>query len=328
MNIIFRTLTILLLILSLSSPCPGKESQQRKLRKEGIRAYEVPIQNQSVEWLTGNFKDNYAKEYYPVNISLMMRNIIWQQRQLIKNKDAAPFKGNLRTFWYTYIKIPLARLGIQKEDHYKLMIGQFVHLVKEEDLMRYKDLGFSDVNKFSKKIGDNHHIILAAEKQGHLPFLLKMHNKYNITVIALGGQPSLLSAEYFVDDLKKRGIDIRQKFYLLTIIDYDPSGLIIRNAFIDDLRFYGIKHLEVTDLIWPNLLAPDILKMRIYPVPDPDNMKTKNQRWLDETGGIEGELYGLESEAIERDMLETLIESKIKPLIKKPRKKQKVLQKR
>ena len=310
----FYKLIFFILILSQTLFSFADEPQQRKLRSEGIREYTVPIHRQSVEWLTENFKDAYAKDY-PVNISLMIRNIIWQQRQLIVKKDLPPFKGNIRSFWYSYVKIPLARLGIQKEDHYKLMIEQFVHLVKEENLMRYKEIGFSDENEALKRIGSNYHIILFAEKQGAFSFLEEMHEKYNITIIALGGQPSLLSAEHFVDDLKRRKIDIRQKFYLFSIVDYDPSGGIIRDAFVEDLQFYGMKHLKVTDLVSPSALDPKILNLRIYPLPRPPNMKTKNQKWLDATGGIDGKLYGLESEAIPKETLEASIQSKIKKLL-------------
>jgi hypothetical protein len=328
MKKLLHIFTILLLAFYMAIPTQARESHQRKLRNEGIREYKIPIHDRSAEWLEKTFKDSYTKEGYPVNISLMMRNIIWQQRQIRKRKDTAPFKGNLRSFWYSYIKLPLVRLDVQKEDHYKLMIEQFTHLVKDKDLMRYKDIGFTDENKFSKITGENYQIILFAEKQGHYHFLVEMHNKYNITVISLGGQPSLLSAEYFVDDLKKRGINIRKKFHLFSIVDYDPSGWIIRNAFIEDLRFYGMKNLTITDLVWPELLTVEELKLRIYPVPNPDNMRTKNQKWLEATGGTEGNLLGLEADAIPYDVLETLLESKLKKLIKKLHKKQTAHRKR
>lgn len=336
MKNIFRIILALLLAFQLSVPSlvyaeipaptessagrltSGEETQQRKLRRLGIREYEVPIHEQSAEWLTKEFKDAYAIEY-PVNISRMIRNIIWQQRQLRVRKEdpLPPFEGNIRSFWYAYVKIPLARLGIQKEEHYKIMVYQFVDLVRKENLMRYKDIGFTDENKYSKKIGSNYHIILFSEKQGQFPLLVKLHEKYDITVIALGGQPSLLSAEYFVDDLRERKIDIRQKFYIFSLVDYDPSGWIIRNAFIDDLYFYGIKTTDVTDLVWPTLLEPEILRVRIYPVPNPPNMRTKNQNWLEITNGIEGQLYGIEADAFTPDFIELLLKPEIQKLLGK-----------
>ncbi len=298
-------------------------TKQRKLKKVGIQPFDVLIHKQSPEWLIEHF--NERADEYPVNLSLMIRNIIWQQRALRMTTPTSkklgklpPFMGNIRSFWYSYIKIPLSRLNIQKESHYDVMIDQFVYLVRDRNLMRYSDFGFLDHNRFSKKIGNNHHIILFAEKRGHLNFLLEMHEKYDITIISLGGQPSLLSAEYFIDDMKAKKINVRQTFHLFSLVDFDPSGWIIRNAFIKDLEFYGIKTVKVFDLIHPNLLTQKEIDLRTFPVPTPPQMHVKNENWIQATGGIldeEENLYGIEAEAIERKDIEELLYSKIKGLL-------------
>jgi hypothetical protein len=46
-------------------------------------------------------------------------------------------------------------------------------------------------------------------------------------------------------------------------------------------------------------------------------MAEKNRKWLAQTNGIDGELYGLESEAIPKETLEKLLANKIKDLLGK-----------
>ena len=174
-----------------------------------------------------------------------------------------------------------------------------------------------DDNKHRKVIGGNYHIIVFAEKEGQFPFLMRLHEKYGVTVISLGGLPSLLSVEYFVDDMKAKGIDIRQKFYLFSLVDYDPSGWMIRDTLINNLKFYGIKTVETFDLVKLDLLTEEELEKRKYPLPGHINWKTKNENWLKASGGINGELYGLETEALHPQHIENLLQEKIEPLMGK-----------
>ena len=172
-----------------------------------------------------------------------------------------------------------------------------------------------DDNKHRKTVGENYHIIVFAEKEGQFPFLMRLNQKYGVTVISLGGVPSLLSVEYFVDDLKAKGIDIRQKFYLFSLVDYDPSGSVVKNSFIDHLKVYGVKNVETFDLVRLDLLTEDQLNKRKYPLPK--GAETKNKNWLKETNGINGELYGLETEALHPKHIEELLVEKIEPLMGK-----------
>ena len=78
------------------------KTQKQRLREFGIRHYDELIHDQSKEWLIENFKQG-AKDY-PVNVALMMRNIVWQLRERIINNEKPPLKELVRTFWYMYIK--------------------------------------------------------------------------------------------------------------------------------------------------------------------------------------------------------------------------------
>jgi len=310
---------------------PKPNSLRDRLRKAGIRHYDELIHDQTEEWLIENF--NQGATDYPVNVARLMRNIVWQTRERIIKGDKPPLKELLRTFWYMYIKPTLSRAGALaiKADQYAQLIDNIVFMVKEIEVMEYKDIGFRDDNQANRKIGANANIILFSEKLGHQEFLSEIADKYNISILALGGQPSVLNAEYFVDTLKQARIGLQRSFYLFSIVDYDPSGWIIRDAFINNLKFYGIPNTRVIDLIHPDMLTPEEVKLARYRIKEPEEMHVKNKNWLkevhkrdyknqqylEETKKDKKILYGLEAESVSGKRLTQKLEEEMVPLIGK-----------
>ncbi|MBU0683370.1 MAG: hypothetical protein KJ864_03675, partial [Candidatus Omnitrophica bacterium] len=126
---------------------PKKGSLKDRLRNTGIRHYDDLIHDQSKEWLIENFSPGAT--VYPVNVARLMRNIIWQTRERTIAGEKPPLKELLRTFWYMYIKPTLSRAEAlsQETDQYAQMIATIVHMVKEIEVMEYKDIGFRDDNQ-------------------------------------------------------------------------------------------------------------------------------------------------------------------------------------
>ena len=310
---------------------PKKQSLRDRLRKAGIRHYDELIHDQTEEWLIQNFSEGATD--YPVNVARLIRNIVWQTRERIIKGEKPPLKELLRTFWYMYIKPTLSRAGaLAKEtDQYAQLIDNIVFMVKEIEVMEYKDIGFRDDNQAHRKMGANANIILFSEKLGHQEFLSDIADKYNVSILALGGQPSVLNVEYFVDTLKEAKINLQRSFYLFSIVDYDPSGWIIRDAFMDNLRFYGIPNTRVVDLIHPDMLTPEEIKFARYRIPETEAMRVKNLNWLkevhkrnyknqehlEETKKDKKILYGLEAESISGKRLTEKLEQEMVPLIGK-----------
>ena len=311
---------------------PKKQSLRDRIRKAGIRHYDELIHDQTEEWLVQNFSEGATD--YPVNVARLMRNIVWQTRERITAGEKPPLKELLRTFWYMYIKPTLSRAGALavKADQYAQLIDNIVFMVKEIAVMEYKDIGFRDDNQAHRRMGANANIILFSEKLGHQEFLSDIADKYNVSILALGGQPSVLNTEYFVDTLKQAKINLQRSFYLFSIVDYDPSGWIIRDAFMDNLRFYGIPNNRVFDLITPDMLTPEEIKLARYQIPETEAMRVKNLNWLkevhkrnyknqqyleEETKQGKKILYGLEAESISSKRLTQKIEEEMVPLIGK-----------
>jgi hypothetical protein len=311
---------------------PKKGSLRDRLRKAGIRHYDELIHDQPKEWLLKNFSQGAT--VYPINVARLMRNIVWQTRERIIKKEKPPLKELIRTFWYMYIKSTLSRAGAlaNETDQYAQLIDNIAFMVKGISVMKYKDIGFRDDNRFNRRVGANANIILFSEKLDHQDFLSEIANKYNVSILALGGQPSVLNTEYFVDTLKQARVSLQRSFYLFSIVDYDPSGWIIRDAFINNLKFYGIAHTRVIDLIHPDMLTPEEIKLARYRIKQSESMRTKNKAWLKEVHKrnyknqeyLEGEtrqgkkiLYGLEAESISGKRLTRKLEEVMVPLIGK-----------
>ena len=310
---------------------PKKDSLRARLRKAGIRSFDVLIHDQPKEWLIKNFSQGAT--VYPVNVARLMRNIVWQARERITKGEKPPLKELLRTFWYMYIKPTLSRAAAltHETDQYAQMIGNIVYMVKDIQVMKYEDIGFRDEGRAHRKVGANANIILFSEKLGHQDFLSDIASKYNISILALGGQPSVLTSEYFVNIIKNRGVNLQRSFYLFSIVDYNPSGWIIRNAFVNNLKFYGIAHTRVIDLIIPDMLTPEEIKLARCLIPESKGMHVKNKDWLKEvhkrdyknqkyledTKQGKSILYGLEAEAISAKRLEAKLNDVMVPLLGK-----------
>ena len=157
---------------------------------------------------------------------------------------------------------------------------------------------------------------MIGEKHGKYAVLEKIAKDLNCTVLTLGGQPSLLSMEYLVDDYKEKSIDIRKSMYVLFVVDYDPAGWIIRNSVIRDLKFYGIKNIQAIDIITPDILTPQEMQLAKFPLPK--SKKTINQKWLEKTNGIDGEAYGFESDSVPFERLKAKIIKAATPYVGNP----------
>lgn len=310
---------------------PKPNSQRARLRQAGIRHFDVLIHDQPKEWLIKNFSQGAT--VYPVNVARLMRNIVWQTRERIVKGEREPLKELIRTFWYMYIKPTLsrARALASETDQYAQLIDNIVSMVKEIKVLKYKDIGFRDDNQAHRKVGGNANIVLFSEKLGHQAFLSEIADKYNVSILALGGQPSVLNSEYFVDTLKKTNIKLQRSFYLFSIVDYDTSGWIIRDAFINNLKFYGIANTRVIDLIHPDMLTPEEIRLARYRIPESEAMRSKNKTWLQEVHRRDYNnqiyleeikrgkkiLYGLEAESISGKRLTKRLEQEMVPLIGK-----------
>lgn len=232
-----------------------------------------------------------------------MANFIWEYYQLMRRGLRPPVQGNIRTFWYVLKPTLSKAIPLQSEKHYAIMLNMFQRMVTRYGLFKFKDFDFNDEGEQFYQLGEKHpQIILVAEKTGHYKRLQALQKEFGMSIIGLGGMPSILTTEYFASALAQARGSSRSKpgVHVISITDFDPSGAIILKSFITQLAYEGIKHLaSVQPLLVPARFTPEEIESITEPVPfNTKADKTKAERWIAAGGGVNGKPLGIESEAL------------------------------
>lgn len=280
------------------------------LQKEGIIELDKDLRGLRRSELKKHFGSSTSDR---IILSKLIKSVIWQAYTRIQDGSEPTITGNLRTFWYRWVKpaiskVPKKYLG--KSDLYDAMCELFVEMVLHLKLFSYEDFDFTDENWENRRIGtERPEVLLFAEKRGWIRILRQFHEEHGVSILALGGFPSALTSTYTVRDLKAAIGD--KGVRLVGLVDYDPSGDLIAESFREQLSLAGLEILELQTLIEPSHYTAQELKLFRFELPQ--SQKTKTANWLEKTGGIEGEPYGLESESLPLDRLRELVKEAIAP---------------
>jgi len=270
------------------------------LAAEGIADYTQDLRQLSAAELRRLFAFASSGK---INATRVIKNLIWQAYTAIRAGQRPPIAGNLRSFWYTDIKPVLSRLGVPVEGRRatELVYDAFVELVTRHHLFHYRDLGFLDEGAQTRAVGQaNGTVILFAEKDGRFALVRDIVQASDATALALGGYPSSLATESLVHALQQAGVLAeRPALQLFAVVDYDPSGYWIAREFAAQLHAFGVEEVTLHPLIRPERLTTEQVALGRYTLPT--GSKTTN--WVRETGGIDGEPYGLEADAFAPDVI-------------------------
>ena len=261
-----------------------------------------------------------------LNTSMLIKNLIWQDHRKILAGEIESIFGNVRSYWYARLKPVLSRAEAPNyADKYHMMGGLLAALVVRERLLCYADFGFVDDNRHNRALGvDNSHIIVVAEKTGHMPLLEQLNRDYEVTVVALGGQPSALASEYLLRDLLESGFAPTEPTPLFTIVDYDPTGDSIVRSFIWQLQALGFPgEFTRVDLAHPSRMSSDQIRLNKYRLSQRKSERKKNRQWAGRTRGLQsyghGVFYGIEADAMTWSQLLAAFDSEVTGYLKVPR---------
>lgn len=270
-------------------------SLEELLEKEGIVEFDKDIRGLRPSEIKRHFGSSTSKR---IVLSKLIKSVIWQAYTRIRDGVEVPSGGNLRTFWYQWVKPALAKVPkkyIGKSDLYDHMSELFMEMVLEWKIFSYKDFDFTDENWENRRIGtDRPGVLVFAEKRGWIRVLRHFHERYGVSILALGGFPSALTSQYTALDLSEV-LEDGQSVKLIGLVDYDPSGALIARSFRRQLEQSGLSVSDLVNVIEPRHYRPEEIELFKFPLPT--NQKAKTDAWLEETGGIDGERFGLESES-------------------------------
>jgi hypothetical protein len=264
------------------------------LEKEGIRDFQQDIREMTKKELRKNFA---FKANRKVNVTNLVKNLIWQAYTWVKSGKMKPIEGNLRSFWYKNVKSVLSRLDldVSGEEHVEKIYDAFVELVTVYRLFRYADFGFIDGGQGRRILGSrNGHLVLFVEKDGLSSVVKSIAKFYKATVVILRGFSSYIETEFLVRKMAKKGL-LKVPVHIFSMVDYDPSGYWIEREFVKQVKSYNVEVGDVHSIISPKGIPHE--KLEIYKFKLKAGPKTTN--WLQITGGIGGEPYGLQADAFE-----------------------------
>lgn len=260
------------------------------LEKEDIQEYNKDIRTMTKREIRKYFRFKSSRK---VNLVKLFKNLIWQSYQRISEGKLPPVDGNLRTYWYVYVKVLLSRLGYDVENpkYCDKLNKVFTELIVKHRLFRYVDFGFVDT-LLRRYVGkQNGHLVLFVEKKGRYPHTLQIAKKYDATAISSDGFPNHIDIEFFIREMAEKGT-LRDQIHIFGMVDYDPSGYWILNEFKQQLLDYGVEIGSVHSLVKPELF--DNLEYAQYKLGKDRRLKN----WMEITNGLNGEPYGIEIDAL------------------------------
>lgn len=264
--------------------------------KDNLRPFKKHLRFMSREELHSHFMNQRTGNF---ETSEFLSNYIWEYAQLLKQGKRPPIEGNIRTFWYI-LKPTLARaISLEGEKPYFQMLEAFQRLIVRYGMLKFKDFSFSDEGqRFYVPGSERPNVLLVAEKKGHFRRLQAIQEEFGMTIVALGGMPSLLNSEYFASNLAPKLT--KKPLHVISIVDYNPAGALILRAFLAQLQHEGLPTPQsVQHLVVPEHFDPQELQAISEPIPMNSKAdRTKARRWIEAGGGINGEPRGIESEAL------------------------------
>lgn len=291
--------------------------EQREWLKKNVDLAADNLKNFSTEELYRIFPgrpkvDSEGKKVLTINDSRLIYTFIWQCWLMIIAHELMAMMGNLRSFWYKELgpffkkhnlmvkdegpPVRSGYRGVGGREGYILdkMSKAFDQFVLRGFFKFQGEFQFQDPREAFRIIGrKNPRFVFFTEKEGLFWFCEKVAKELGITAIASHGEPGLLTMEYFADELKRRKV---KNIVLACLTDYDPWGYNIARSFAEKLQepvfgfnvtFTNLTRIkEIFDPLVVEEKKRDLSKVNV-------SKKKQVKDWMAETGGIDGEAYGM-----------------------------------
>lgn len=274
---------------------------------------------------------SYFRQYgaNEINTKRVIKNLIYQMWRWIQKGIEEPSDGNIRSLWYKIKGVLAQHSNILGSGDVDTFYSTLQEMVEDQELFRYKDFGFMDMNEPYRWIGKkNPEIILASEKLGQYLFIKKLADEQGVSFICLKGEPAVISMEYFSDDLKQKCGG--KPLTIFSISDVDPAGYSIERNLVKGLeKAHQIS--KVVKLVDVSAFTTEEIGFVRFPVvsyekkgdqvkpvaPATMGQVTKGRSWFDEeikderllvekdagSGWKVFTIHGIESDAADREII-------------------------
>ena len=242
----------------------------RELRKLDVNNSEI-VKSFIEKWDIKKFnRETMIKHFRQVGIKeidkrKVIKNIIFQLYTWIKKGIEPQSDGNIRSLWYRIKAVLAYHSNVLEPGDVDIFYDVLTEMIETNNLFKYKDFGFMDMNEAYRGIGSRRpQIILASEKIGHYAFIRKMADKTGCSFICLKGEPAHISLEYFSDDLMEEVGNIKKSVFVIS--DIDPAGFSIENNLVEGLERHGHEIKKVVPLVTLEIFEDDEIGYIRYPV--------------------------------------------------------------
>lgn len=276
--------------------------------------------------------------------AFMMRSLIMNELEYCNTRESRTLRG----VWYSAIKPTLDKLGLlQEEDQteeslrrWDATLSNYVCDLLRRGKLTFSDLGIQDISRKKSNPSESYYnvtgrsysykggvapypnILIATEKDTVYQYISTIAQLYGTSCISCKGQNSLGAMESIVKGMFRSGWKQPQRpkfdtIFILTMTDYDPAGYYIAEALekqVNDILFaINEDHVNVEIHrigITPDQLSEEEVRQNMY-----SPKKANIQKWMDRTGGIEGEEKGLELDAFSSSQIREIFVENLKPFI-------------
>lgn len=277
------------------------------------------------------------REYFPegTNKSFLMRSIIMNDKEF----STVNYQRSLRSMWYSTVKPTLDKLGLLTDEDqteegltkWDAVLSRYVADLLRRGYLTYQSLHILDNSRQRSNpsnlyevdnlsvygnqvtVAPYSNIIIATEKDTVFNIIKNIASLFGCSCISSKGQNSLGAMEDLVRGMRGRFDEI----FILTMTDYDPAGYYIAEALktqvndlVTALDMRGVRtHIKRIG-ITPDQLSDELVEANKYS-PKPANL----EKWLELTGGINGEPKGLELDALEPSQIREIFVENIQEFI-------------
>lgn len=222
----------------------------------------------------------------------------------------------LRGFWYDYVKPLLSRLGLlhkltsnNKPVDWDAKLSKYVAEQVRHGSTSYKELALVDGSRQRRvaqavnvgiadvTLAGDHFpwVILFTEKDAAWGAVESVARLYGVSAISGGGVPSAVCTANTIEAILDHKNSGDGPLVLLSLTDYDPAGYAIARAQCDQIKEVSggraVDHVRLG--LVPEQLTAAERAAKAY-TPKEDGLAA----WYAETGGVDGDMLGLELDAL------------------------------